>query len=95
MCLVTYLVPVSDKCLKFRMRCGERDSNPGTLQYNGFQDRRDRPLRHLPNKCLFLSFVIVAWCSIVFHVCVSVQSGAVVGQELASFFGRYVAFFHG
>ena len=54
MCLVPYLVPVSDKYLKFRIRCGERGiRTPGTLQYNGFQDRRDRPLRHLSNNCLF------------------------------------------
>ncbi len=30
--------------------CGERGiRTPGTLQYNGFQDRRDRPLCHLSN----------------------------------------------
>ena len=30
--------------------CGEGGiRTPGTLQYNGFQDRRDRPLCHLSN----------------------------------------------
>ena len=38
--------------------CGERGiRTPGTSQYNGFQDRRDRPLCHLSKtsfqKCFF------------------------------------------
>ena len=34
--------------LIYRTLCGERGiRTPGTSQFNGFQDRRDRPLRHL------------------------------------------------
>ena len=34
--------------LLFRFLCGERGiRTPGTFQYNGFQDRRIRPLCHL------------------------------------------------
>ena len=38
------------KILIFKIYCGEGGiRTPGTLQYNGFQDRRDRPLCHLSN----------------------------------------------
>ena len=34
--------------MEFTSLCGERGiRTPGTSQYNGFQDRRDRPLCHL------------------------------------------------
>jgi hypothetical protein len=34
----------------FRIFCGERGiRTPGTSQFNGFQDRRNRPLCHLSN----------------------------------------------
>ena len=34
--------------------CGERGiRTPGTSQFNGFQDRRDRPLCHLSNDIAF------------------------------------------
>jgi hypothetical protein len=34
--------------LNFSIYCGERGiRTPGTSQFNGFQDRRDRPLCHL------------------------------------------------
>ena len=34
--------------LIYTLFCGERGiRTPGTSQYNGFQDRRDRPLCHL------------------------------------------------
>ena len=39
--------------LIYTLCCGERGiRTPGTSQYNGFQDRRDRPLCHL-SKTLF------------------------------------------
>ena len=41
----------SRKCLIYTLYCGERGiRTPGTSQYNGFQDRRNRPLCHL-SKC--------------------------------------------
>ena len=36
------------KSLKIKVYCGERGiRTPGTSQFNGFQDRRNRPLCHL------------------------------------------------
>ena len=38
----------SRKCLIYTLYCGERGiRTPGTSQFNGFQDRRNRPLCHL------------------------------------------------
>ena len=38
--------------------CGERGiRTPGTSQYNGFQDRRDRPLCHLSIGMLYFKSV--------------------------------------
>ena len=38
----------SRKCLIYSLSCGERGiRTPGTSQFNGFQDRRNRPLCHL------------------------------------------------
>ena len=38
----------SRKCLIYTLYCGETGiRTPGTSQYNGFQDRRNRPLCHL------------------------------------------------
>ena len=45
---VYIFVYVLRKTLIFKVYCGERGiRTPGTSQFNGFQDRRDRPLRHL------------------------------------------------
>ena len=47
------------KSLIFKVYCGEGGiRTPGTSQYNGFQDRRNRPLCHLsrtPSEVLYFS----------------------------------------
>lgn len=46
----TFFVRILYKYLIFKAYCGERGiRTPGTSQFNGFQDRRDRPLCHLSN----------------------------------------------
>ena len=46
----TFFVRIFYKYLIFKIYCGERGiRTPGTSQFNGFQDRRDRPLCHLSN----------------------------------------------
>ena len=47
------------KCLIYTLYCGETGiRTPGTSRYNGFQDRRNRPLCHLSKtsfqKCFLL-----------------------------------------
>ena len=49
----------SRKCLIYTLYCGETGiRTPGTSRYNGFQDRRNRPLCHLSKtsfqKCFLL-----------------------------------------
>ena len=42
------IIKKSCKSTDLQLFCGERGiRTPGTSQYNGFQDRRDRPLCHL------------------------------------------------
>ena len=44
----------SCKCLIYTLYCGERGiRTPGTSQFNGFQDRRNRPLCHLSYSILY------------------------------------------
>ena len=46
----------SRKCLIYTLYCGETGiRTPGTSQYNGFQDRRNRPLCHLSKTSFFKS----------------------------------------
>jgi hypothetical protein len=46
--LVPFSVPWYCNCLQISTVCGERGiRTPGTSRFNGFQDRRDRPLCHL------------------------------------------------
>ena len=41
------------KCLIYTLYCGETGiRTPGTSRYNGFQDRRNRPLCHLSKTLL-------------------------------------------
>ena len=43
----------SRKCLIYTLYCGETGiRTPGTSRYNGFQDRRNRPLCHLSKTLL-------------------------------------------
>ena len=50
---VYIFVYVLHKTLILKVYCGETGiRTPGTSQYNGFQDRRNRPLCHL-SKLLF------------------------------------------
>ena len=52
-------------CLVIKLNCGERGiRTPGTLRYNGFQDRRIRPLCHLS---------ITVWLSSKAHRCWATQ----------------------
>ena len=45
---VYLFVYLNRKSLKIKVYCGERGiRTPGTSQFNGFQDRRNRPLCHL------------------------------------------------
>ena len=45
---VYLFVYLNCKSLKIKVYCGERGiRTPGTSQFNGFQDRRNRPLCHL------------------------------------------------
>ncbi len=59
--------------------CGERGiRTPGTSRYNGFQDRRIRPLCHLSSQLLLLLF---KECE---TVCFSVKAVAKLGVLLKS-----------
>ena len=51
----------SRKCLIYTLYCGERGiRTPGTSQFNGFQDRRNRPLCHLSSR---FQHVLQSFCS--------------------------------
>ena len=51
----------SYKTLIFNVCCGETGiRTPGTSQYNGFQDRRNRPLCHLSKTSLQKCFLLKA-----------------------------------
>ena len=51
----------SCKCLIYTLYCGERGiRTPGTSQFNGFQDRRNRPLCHLSSR---FQHVLQSFCS--------------------------------
>ena len=55
----------SYKTLIFNVYCGETGiRTPGTSQYNGFQDRRNRPLCHLSKTPLLRSAFLLKRCKI-------------------------------